>query len=363
MNMVGDMRQYTQFQVGAVDADRRGEPGGGAAGIGAGLGAGMAMGQGDGRRDVRRDGAGTRRSRTPAPAPSAETKFCIGVRQADSRGARSSAPSAARNRRDRRRVGHRGARDVIRRRSTDSSVVARSVDGIVGDCRSTSSASRSGTRFRARAASRDCACSRNRTSRCHTFPEHASLCLNMFCCRPRARMGCRGATPARRRRERRRGDANRAHLRRAVRPPHPHVTPANRDLSELRRRDRVPLVGRGADVVPRCHSVLVRHDLDLEKVGAVGDVPLVDVAASSSAPKGSYKDKPFVVVGRIVYEYERGHWNEWHIRVRRRHERVAVRRADASMRSRAGSNAGAAAGTGRRASRASGHAGTARVYA
>ena len=64
---------------------------------------------------------------------------------------------------------------------------------------------------------------------------------------------------------------------------------------------------------PACHSVLVRHDVDLERVGAVGDVPL-SMSRIQLGTEGSYKGKPFVAVGRIVYEYERGHWSEWHIR-------------------------------------------------
>lgn len=63
-----------------------------------------------------------------------------------------------------------------------------------------------------------------------------------------------------------------------------------------------------------CHSILVRHDVDLRLVGRVSDVP------ASSSPiqlgtEGRYKGTAFTVVGRIVYAYERGHWNEWHIRL------------------------------------------------
>ena len=65
---------------------------------------------------------------------------------------------------------------------------------------------------------------------------------------------------------------------------------------------------------PACGSVLVRHDLDLEKVGTVGDVP-ASMSRIQLGTEGRYKDTGFVVVGRIVYEYERGHWSEWHIRL------------------------------------------------
>ena len=45
MNMLGDMRQYTQYQVAQSMPIAAGNEGGGAAGIGAGLGAGLAMAQ------------------------------------------------------------------------------------------------------------------------------------------------------------------------------------------------------------------------------------------------------------------------------------------------------------------------------
>ena len=54
--------------------------------------------------------------------------------------------------------------------------------------------------------------------------------------------------------------------------------------------------------------------MNLEKVGEVSDVP------ASSSPiqlgtEGRYKGTSFVVVGRILYGYDRGGWNEWHIRL------------------------------------------------
>ncbi|MBV9775194.1 MAG: DUF4178 domain-containing protein, partial [Gemmatimonadetes bacterium] len=61
-----------------------------------------------------------------------------------------------------------------------------------------------------------------------------------------------------------------------------------------------------------CNSILVRHDLDLEAVGKKSFPP------STTSPvqlgtRGRYRDRPFTVVGRIAYEYERGGWNEWHL--------------------------------------------------
>ena len=61
-----------------------------------------------------------------------------------------------------------------------------------------------------------------------------------------------------------------------------------------------------------CHSILVRRDLDLQKVGVVADLP-PDVSPIQIATEGIFRNKAFQVVGRILYEYEEGGWNEWHI--------------------------------------------------
>jgi hypothetical protein len=61
-----------------------------------------------------------------------------------------------------------------------------------------------------------------------------------------------------------------------------------------------------------CHSILVRRDMDLEKVGEVADRP-PDSSPIRITAEGIYAGKPFVVVGRILYEYEDGGWNEWHV--------------------------------------------------
>src|SRR5258708_29388367 len=61
-----------------------------------------------------------------------------------------------------------------------------------------------------------------------------------------------------------------------------------------------------------CHSILVRTDVDLKKVGEVADLP-PDASPLQIGTEGAYQNKTFVVVGRIIYEYEQGGWNEWHI--------------------------------------------------
>jgi hypothetical protein len=62
-----------------------------------------------------------------------------------------------------------------------------------------------------------------------------------------------------------------------------------------------------------CQSVLVRHDVKLERVGTVGDVPL-DASPVQRGAIGSWRGRAFTVVGRIVYAHGRGGWNEWHLR-------------------------------------------------
>jgi len=68
---------------------------------------------------------------------------------------------------------------------------------------------------------------------CHTFPEHGSLCLNLFCCRPRPEWDFASGLKA--------GfGASEVRVRRLERPYEFHER--NRELPELRRTDPVPLV-------------------------------------------------------------------------------------------------------------------------
>ena len=63
---------------------------------------------------------------------------------------------------------------------------------------------------------------------------------------------------------------------------------------------------------PYCRSILVRREVDLEKVGVVGDLPR-DLSPIQIGTEGRWRDGGFVVVGRIIYDYDRGSWNEWHL--------------------------------------------------
>jgi hypothetical protein len=65
-------------------------------------------------------------------------------------------------------------------------------------------------------------------------------------------------------------------------------------------------------VCPFCKSVVVRQGVNLQLVGQVAD-PLVDGSPIQIATEGQHGGQPFVVVGRIVYEYWGGRWNEWYL--------------------------------------------------
>ncbi|HEU4988477.1 MAG: DUF4178 domain-containing protein [Gemmatimonadota bacterium] len=64
---------------------------------------------------------------------------------------------------------------------------------------------------------------------------------------------------------------------------------------------------------PFCRSVIVRGDVDLKTVGTVGDFPATS-SPLQIGTTGAFHGRPFAVVGRVVYGYERGSWNAWHVR-------------------------------------------------
>ena len=61
-----------------------------------------------------------------------------------------------------------------------------------------------------------------------------------------------------------------------------------------------------------CKSVLVRTDVDLQKVGQVADLP-PDGSPIQIGTEGVFGTHSFVAIGRIIYEYDQGNWNEWHL--------------------------------------------------
>jgi hypothetical protein len=63
---------------------------------------------------------------------------------------------------------------------------------------------------------------------------------------------------------------------------------------------------------PHCKSILIRTDVNLERVGVVSDLP-PETSPIQIGTSGVYGNRAFTVAGRIVYDYDEGSWNEWHI--------------------------------------------------
>ena len=63
-----------------------------------------------------------------------------------------------------------------------------------------------------------------------------------------------------------------------------------------------------------CKSVLVRTGLDLEKVGQQADFPAT-ASPVQIGMTGRWGQRTFTVVGRLTYEWARGRWNEWYLRL------------------------------------------------
>jgi len=63
---------------------------------------------------------------------------------------------------------------------------------------------------------------------------------------------------------------------------------------------------------PHCKSILIRTDVNLERVGVVADLP-PDSSPIQLGTAGTYENQAFTVAGRIIYDYAEGSWNEWHI--------------------------------------------------
>jgi hypothetical protein len=61
-----------------------------------------------------------------------------------------------------------------------------------------------------------------------------------------------------------------------------------------------------------CKSVLLRTDIDLQVLGKIADLPPDNTPIQINAA-GVYRNKSFVVIGRILYQYDQGGWNEWHL--------------------------------------------------
>jgi hypothetical protein len=61
-----------------------------------------------------------------------------------------------------------------------------------------------------------------------------------------------------------------------------------------------------------CTSTVVRHDLNLEMIGKMGELA-PDSSPIQIGMTGSFGNKFFYTSGRIIYAYPDGLWNEWHL--------------------------------------------------
>lgn len=59
-----------------------------------------------------------------------------------------------------------------------------------------------------------------------------------------------------------------------------------------------------------CKSMLVRHDMDLEALGQMAQLP-EDVSPLKVGSRGKYNNTVFEVVGRLKVSWSEGYWNEW----------------------------------------------------
>lgn len=65
-------------------------------------------------------------------------------------------------------------------------------------------------------------------------------------------------------------------------------------------------------VCPYCTSTVVRHDEELTKIGEMGAL-MEDSSPIKVGMTGTWGNKFFYTSGRIIYDYEDGLWNEWHL--------------------------------------------------
>ena len=68
----------------------------------------------------------------------------------------------------------------------------------------------------------------------------------------------------------------------------------------------------GYGVCDACHSMLVRRDLDVDKVGETAAVQ-EDGSPLQVGASGSHGGASFEIVGRIQVRYPFGFWNEWYV--------------------------------------------------
>lgn len=75
----------------------------------------------------------------------------------------------------------------------------------------------------------------------------------------------------------------------------------------LRFKSRVSVFS----VCSYCSSMVVRHDLDLEALGKMAELP-ADMSPLQIGTRGRYEGKAFELVGRLKIGWQDGSWNEWY---------------------------------------------------
>ncbi len=63
-------------------------------------------------------------------------------------------------------------------------------------------------------------------------------------------------------------------------------------------------------VCDHCKFMLVRHDMDIESLGEMAQLP-DDVSPLKIGTRGKYKNTAFEIVGRLKIGWSEGYWNEW----------------------------------------------------
>lgn len=61
-----------------------------------------------------------------------------------------------------------------------------------------------------------------------------------------------------------------------------------------------------------CNSTLVRHDMNLENLGKMAELPQ-DMSPLQTGTHGTFERSHFEVVGRQRISWENGSWNEWYL--------------------------------------------------
>lgn len=60
-----------------------------------------------------------------------------------------------------------------------------------------------------------------------------------------------------------------------------------------------------------CRSMVVRHDMNLEKLGEVSEL-LNDMSPFQVGTRGEFDNSGFTLLGRIKLVYDQGTWSEWY---------------------------------------------------